>query len=271
MSDAPPDALDFAEVLRSLLRGWRWIGATFVLAALAAATTLSLMPVRFQSTLELRLAVVQEPLLAAIGLQLGANDVIPLLLSPETRRAAAAFPSSPAVADRNGWTADQVTAAGNGQDTVFVLVRDDDPGLAAATAMAVEAAARQVRSARLSQGLREALSRLEREHADLLARVDELEANAGRPPTAAGTIGETLDRLRLGNAMESVIAVENQMAHLRSLMSDPPSDWRVVDEASPEPQALRDRNAPRALVAVLAPTLLAAIAWLIHDGRQRRS
>ena len=33
MSD-PPDALDFGEMLQSLLHGWRWIGATFVVALL---------------------------------------------------------------------------------------------------------------------------------------------------------------------------------------------------------------------------------------------
>jgi uncharacterized protein involved in exopolysaccharide biosynthesis len=271
VTEAPPDTLDFAEVLRSLLRGWRWIGATFVLAALATTTVLSLMPVRFQSTLELRLTVAREPLLATVGLQLGANDVIPLLLGSETRRAAAASASSPAVADETRWTADQVTAVGNGQDTVFVLVRDEDPDLAAATANAVEAAARQVREARLEQGLREALVPLEREREDLLSGLEEVEVDTGRTRPVEGSLDETLDRLRLESTLERIVALETQMARIRSLIAAPPPDWRVVEKASPGQHALRDQNPAEPLAAVLVPTLLAAIVWLIHDGRPRRS
>ena len=51
MTESTPDVLDFAEALRSLARGWRWIGVTFVIAAAATATALTVMPERFQSTL----------------------------------------------------------------------------------------------------------------------------------------------------------------------------------------------------------------------------
>lgn len=270
MNDAPPDVLDLGDVLRSLYRGRRWIGAAFVLAAAATAAVVTSMPARYQSTVELRLTVAREPTLVEHGLELGAGEVISLLLSAETRQTAAAAATSPAVADAFDWTADQVTAVGSGLDTVFVLVRDADPDLAAVTADAVEAAARQVREARLRRGLQESLAPLEREHADLLARIAELETRGERPP-AAGPLDETLDRLRLESAMARVIALEDRMARLHGLAADPPRDWRVVEQASPAQHVLQERYAPQAIVAVLVPTLLAAIVWLIHDGRPRRS
>jgi hypothetical protein len=70
---------------------------------------------------------------------------------------------------------------------------------------------------------------------------------------------------------DEVVALEGLIARIRRLMADPPRDWRVVEAASPGQHALRNGNAAKALVAVLVPTLLAAIAWLIHDGRPRRS
>jgi len=270
MRDASPDALDFGVVLRSLLRGWRWIGGAFVLAALTTAAVLYSTPVRYQSTLELRLAISQEPLLTAYGLNLGSGDVISLLVSSETRQAAVSLDTSPAVADPNGWTADQVTAVGNGQDAIFVIARDENPEMAAATATAVEEAARQVRSARLQQGLREVLLKLEREHEALFAVLEEFDGKDGRFQSAGGSLGDTLHDLRVESTMKGVVALERQIARVHRMVADPPRDWRVVEKASPEQHALRENNATKTLVAVLVPTLLAAIAWLIHDGRPRR-
>lgn len=271
MNDLPPDALDFGGVVRSLLRGWRWIGATFVLAALTTTAVLFSMPVRYQSTLALRLTTAKQPLLAAYGLHFGSGDVISLLMSSETRQAATFLDTSPAVADAGDWTADQVTAVGNGADTIFVIVRDEDPELAAATANAVEEAARQIRSDRLLQGLREVLLPLERDHGILLTGLEELNAKTDPFPAGEGSLDETLHNLRLENVLDEVVGLERLMARIRRLMADPPRDWRVVEEASPGQHTLGDGNAVKALVAVLVPTLLAAIAWLIHDGRPRRS
>lgn len=271
MSDEAPDALDFGEMLHSLLRGWRWIGGAFVLAALSTAAVLASMPARYQSTVELRLGVTREPLLTSYALDLGAGDVVSLLMGSETRQAAASLDTNPAVADSGGWAADQVTAVGNGQDVVFIIARDEDPELAASTANAVEWVARQVRLGRLKQGLGEGLLRLERERELLLTTLAELEETTDPSPAAPGLLGEKLHVLRLESAMSGVVAIEQQMTRVRSLMADPPRDWRVVEQASPGQHALRDQNTAKALVAVLTPTLLAAIAWLIHDGRSRRN
>jgi hypothetical protein len=270
MNAAPPGTLDFDEVLRSLLRGWRWIGSAFVLAAVATGGILASMPVRHQSTLKLRLVVAREPLMASYGLHLGAGEVVSLMMSPETRQAAASLDTNPAVADTGGWAADQVTAVGNGHDTVFVVVRDEDPDLAASTANAVERAARQVRVTSLQQGLREVLLLLEQEHEDLFTRLEELEGTTDSSTSTQGPLGEGLHALRLESLMSGVVALERQMIWIRSRITDPPRDWRIVEEASPG-HALRDQSSAKALVAVLAPTLLAAIAWLIHDGRSRRT
>ncbi len=269
MSDSP-ETLDFGEMLQTLLRGWRWIGATFVVALLTTAAIVSSMPPRFQSTVKLRLASSHTQLLTRYGLHLGVGDVIPLLMSSVTRQTAASFDSSPAVADQDLWLADQVTAFGN-EGTIFILARAGNPDLAAATANAVETAARQVRRTSLEQGLRETLLRLEGEHADLIADLEELAENTDLARTTNGSLEDTLHRLRIESAMDGIIALERELARVRVVMADPPQDWRVVEQASPAQHALRDRDTMKALAAVLIPTILAAIAWLIHDGRTRRS
>lgn len=271
MSQAPPDALDFGEVAHSLLRGWRWIGGAFVVSVAATVAVLTFMPARYLGTVELGLGVARDPLLASYGLQLGAGDVVPLLMSSETRQAAASLDTHPAVADSSGWVADQVTAVGHGQDAVIVIVRDENPELAAATANAVERAARQVRAERLQRGLRESLVILEHEHRSLQTSLEELAEAPESSPAVGDFFTEKLHALRLERAMHAVITLEQQMTRVRSLMTDPPGDWTVVEQASPGQHTVRNQSAVRALAAVLIPTLLAALAWLIHDGRTRRS
>lgn len=266
----PPETLDFGEMLQTLFRGWRWIGTTFVVALLVTAAIVSSMPPRYQSTVELRLAGSHAQLLTRYGLHLGAGDVIPLLMGSSTLQSVAISEAHPPVADSGGWKADQVTAVAGGQSNVFIIVRDEDPDLAAATANAVEAAAKQIRRTSLQQELRETLLRLEREHEDLLASLEDLAVNTDLSQTTNDSLEDTLHLLRIESAMNGIIAMEREIARVRVVMTDPPNDWRMVEQASPAHHALRDRTVMKALTAVLIPTILAAIAWLIHDGRTRR-
>ncbi|MEX1312023.1 MAG: Wzz/FepE/Etk N-terminal domain-containing protein [Candidatus Sulfomarinibacteraceae bacterium] len=262
--------LDAAEVVRSLVRGRLWIGACLLIATAVTAGILITLPPRYQSAVKLYVPSHGDPLLARNGLRLTVGDLIPLLMSPDAPRVAAAFSTTPAVADGDGWTADQVTAVAGDDGTVFIIARDEDPDLAAACADAVEEAARQIRREELRDDLAEVLRRLESDHDDLLGDIERLSRIGDVGGPNEGPVGELLRTVRLETTLDRLLALEDEIAGIRRLETAPPADWVVIERASPRQHLLRERNTTRALVAVLLPTLLTAIAWLVHDRRSRR-
>jgi len=224
------------------------------------------MPQRFQSRVELRLSDGRDPLLIESGLSLNAGDVVSLLMSAEVRRAVADSDVSPRVASTDEWFADHVTAVWTGQDTIFILVRDKDPVLAATSANALESAARQIRKRRLDHGLRGMIVRLEREHERLLGQLEEFDP-AAEVALVHPSLQRELHRLRWQAGLTEVVDLERRMSHVHELIREKPVGWRLVEAASPRQQLLRKQNGLTAVVAILLPTLMACIAWLVHDRR----
>ena len=270
MTTPAPHDIGAAEVVRSLARGRRWIAACLLIATAVTAGILITLPPRYQSTVKLYVPSHGDPLLARNGLRLTVGDLIPLLMSPDVRQVAAAFSATPAVADGDGWTADQVTAVAGDDGAVFIIARDEDPDLAAACADAVEEAARQIRREELRGDLAEVLRRLESHHDDLLGEIERLSGIGDDGDPAKSPVDELLRAVRLETAPDRLLVLEDEIAGIRRLEAAPPADWVVIERASPRQHLLRERNTARALAAVLLPTLLTAIAWLAHDRRSRR-